>query len=127
MGCLSAKVTFSSVPPTVRGLVAALCHHTGEVVSYNEERGELVCLASRDAFSAIPPDVEHVDWVLLTMDLSGGYLWHASLVVIQTLGGTYPYPLPVWAYKPWAVVKHEYKQRAAPRLTYDEARQLGVE
>jgi hypothetical protein len=84
MGCLSAKVTFSSTPPTVDTLVAALRSHTGEVVSYNEE---LACPASGDAFLAFPPNAVHLDWQMLTLKLSGGYLWYASLVVLQELGG----------------------------------------
>jgi hypothetical protein len=126
MGCLSATVTFNDVPPSVAALVAALCHHTGEVISYDEERGELVCSASKDAFSALPSDTEDIYWLLLTTKLSGGYLWHAALAALQTLGGTYPYTLPVWAYKPWVEARQEYEQRGALRLTYDEARRLGI-
>jgi hypothetical protein len=125
MGCLSAKVTFLSTPPTAEGVVAALCHHTGEVVSYNEE---LVCSASGDAFPAFASTTDGPMWRMLTINLSGGYLWYASLAALQTLGGTYAGALPAWAYKPWVEARHEYEQEAykAPRYTYAEARRLGI-
>jgi hypothetical protein len=92
----------------------------------NRNTEKLACPASGDAFPAFPPNAGHLDWQMLTLKLSGGYLLHALLVVLQELGNAYLGSLPVWAYKPWAKAQHEYEEYTAPSYTYDEARRLGI-
>jgi hypothetical protein len=92
----------------------------------NRNTEELTDPASGNAFPAFPPNAGHLDWQMLTLKLSGGYLWHASLVVLQELGGAYLGSPPVWAYQPWAKAQLEYEEYTAPAYTYDEARRLGI-
>jgi hypothetical protein len=48
MGVLTATVSFTVPIPTSTDLVAALCQHTGELVSYEEELYKLICPALKD-------------------------------------------------------------------------------
>jgi hypothetical protein len=140
MGVLTATIRFTNPIPTSTDLVAVLCQHTGELVSYKEEMYELACPVLTDVSSimAIADPQENV-WELRTFHLKGSYFWYASLVVMEKLGGEQVdfdgngmpcMPAPVWAYKTWQLAKKEYRWRNWRRptwLTLDEARRLGVE
>lgn len=132
MGCLGATVYFTT-PPTAAALVAALNEYTGETVHY-EESWRLSCPATNDAdgFEATRHLRQHIieplsGWYLLNPNLKGGYLWFATLVVLQQLGGACDWKIPSWGFKPWAQAQQEYKRLLVRYYTLDEARRLGVE
>jgi hypothetical protein len=134
MGALGATVRFAAIPPTATELLAALGEHTGETASYDEYLSMLSCTATDDAagFEATRHICAHIwepdtAWFLLNLNLHGGYLWFATLIVLQRLGGTCDWRIPSWAFKPWRVAKQEQKRWFVRRYTYDEARRLGIE
>ena len=136
MGCLGATVLFSSTPPTLQALLVALGEYVGEAIAYDEQICHLSCKVTGDAvgFYADWHIQEHVRdtptcWELLNTNLKGGYLWFATLVVLQRLGGTCDWRIPSWGFKPWHLAKWEYNSffERHPSYTYAEARRLGVE
>jgi hypothetical protein len=140
MGVLAATVRFTAPIPTSAELVAALCQHTGEVVSYKEEVYQLNCPALKEAGSVFAvDDPQASEWEMRTGRKMDGYLWYATLVVLTKLGGEQvgfqnelmlSMPAPTWAYKPWQFARKQYrwrKWRKYPWITLDEARRLGVE
>lgn len=142
MGVLTATIRFTGSVPTSTDLVAALCQHTGELVSYEEATYELRCPVLKDESSicafATDDAQEHI-WEMRTGHLNGSYFWYASLVVMEKLGGEQvdfdgkgmpSMPAPAWAYKVWQLAKKEYRWRTWRKpswLTPDEARSLGIE
>jgi hypothetical protein len=139
MGILTATVRFTGSLPTSTELVAALCQHIGESVSYKEDMFDLTCPALKDTESigAVHYPQEGV-WELRTFHLKGSYFWYASLVFMEKLGGEQvdfygqgmpSMPNPVWAYKAWQLAKKEYRWRnwrKPSRITLNEARLLGI-
>jgi hypothetical protein len=140
MGILTATIRFAGPAPTSTDLTTALCQHTGEFVSYEEERYELACpiLKKAGSICAIADPQESV-WELRTGHLEGSYLWYATLISLYQMGGIeedfegkgmIPSIAPAWAYKPWRFARKEYrwrKWRKTAWITLDEARRLGVE
>ena len=129
MGILSEPVVFTESLPSATELVNALCQHTGEAVSFDEETEILSCIATGDAtgFWALIYKPNH-SWTLRNLNLNGGYLWDATLAVLQLLGGkrddsrfTQAPSLPAWAYTPWELAKYEYKKKNVQWITHEEA------
>jgi hypothetical protein len=117
MGIYSESVSFEHRLPTAAELVTVLCRHTGEVVLFDAAMGVLSCRATGEAFWAYVDEADR-SWLLRNVNLDGGYLWEASLAVLQLLGGqwtnphfTQPPSLPVWAYQPWQLAKKDYNKR----------------
>lgn len=135
MGCLGATVLFSTTPPTTAALLAALHDYVGEPVTYDEYLGQLSCEATGDAYGfqahlhvELHIWEEPTCWELLNTNLKGGYLWYATLVVLQNLGGTCDWAIPSWGFKSWHLAKRECNSFFAryPSYTYAEARRLGI-
>jgi hypothetical protein len=108
MGVRGASIRFTGPVPTSVELIAALCQHTGESITYTEERGGFECSTLKEAASVFAIASED-GWELMTGDLHGNYFWFALLVVLEKLGGLqifsdgeamYPKPAPTWAYRP---------------------------
>jgi hypothetical protein len=127
MGFRSAIVSFASEVPTVPVILLALRQHTGEEVGYDELKWELFCQSMDASIGLIPPEEgEDLRYLLGSTYLGGSYLWDATLLVLQTLGGTYPYPIPEQASKPWLLAQQWY-QRPIPKITSEELQRLGFE
>lgn len=120
MGFRSATVFFASEVPAVPVILLALCQHTGEEVGYDELKWDLFCQSIDASFCLAPPE-EGGDpsYLLGSTNLCGSYLWDATLLVLQALGGTYSYPVPEQANQPWLLAKQWY-QRPIPTLTLEE-------
>lgn len=125
MGFRKAIVSFVSEVPTVPVILLALRQHTGEEVGYDELKWDLFCQSVDASFCLAPPEEGgNPSYLLGSTNLGGSYLWDATLLVLQALGGTYPYPVPEQASKPWLLAKQWY-QRPIPQLTPKELQQLG--
>lgn len=104
MGLLTATVIFNGELPSIPIILGALQEHAGEEILYDAEMQELSCKATGDTFGLAPLDEEASYW-LHTTNLGIGYLWDATLFVLQSLGGTYAYPLRDFAHQPWKSAK----------------------
>ena len=118
-GMLGATVRFNGPAPNSAELVAALCQHTGESISYTEEWGSFECATLQKA-DTVFADADENEWELLTGYLEGSYFWFALLVVFEKLGGVQidfdgkpvpSMPAPSWAYQPWWLARQTYRQR----------------
>jgi hypothetical protein len=127
MGSRSATVSFASEVPTVPVILLALRQHTGQEVSYDDLKWDLFCQLMDASFCLAPPE-EGGDpsYLLMSTNLGSSYLWDATLLVLQALGGTYLYPVPEQASKPWLLAKQWY-QHPIPKLTPEELQRLGFE
>ena len=104
MGLLSATILFSGELPAISVILVALQRHTGEEVLYDTDKWELSCAATGDTFGLAPLDEKASYW-LHTTNLGIGYLWNATLFVLQSLGGSYAYVLRDFAHLPWKLAK----------------------
>jgi len=104
MGLLTATVTFNGDLPSIPVILGALQQYVGEEILYDTEMRELSCKVTGDTFG-LAPLAEEASYWLHTTNLGIGYLWDATLFVLQALGGTYAYPLRDFAHQPWKFVK----------------------
>jgi hypothetical protein len=127
MGFRSATVSFASEVPTVPVILLALCQHTGERVGYDELKWDLFYQSIEASFCLAPPEEgDDPSYPLRSTNLGGNYLWDATLLVLQALGGTYPYPVPEQATQPWLLAKPWY-QRPIPTLIPEKFLRLRFE
>ncbi|MFC6225866.1 hypothetical protein ACFP2F_21655 [Hymenobacter artigasi] len=89
MGIYSESIFFEHRVPTAAELVTALCRHTGEAVLFDAATDVLSCRATGEAFWAYADEADRT-WLLRNVNLDGGYLWEASLAVLQLLGASGP-------------------------------------
>jgi hypothetical protein len=106
MTALHLHVPFTSSLPPVDVIVARLSQLTEEVVSYEESRCNLVCPTVGDEFGLYPGDENQ--YILTSFAHQPTYLFEATLVVLQALGGTYAAPLPERAHQPWRIASKYY-------------------